>query len=584
MSRMPRLLAVLAVLVLIGSVSLAATRTWKSSNGQFSIKAELLDYKDGKAQLKKSDGTIIDVPLASLCEADRQYVKNQFPGAEEERLAPGAEYRTWKAKKGSFSTTAALVSCANGKVQLRKPDGTELTVDKSALSPADQRWIAAELKRQGEDDEADKSDKVADKNGSEEAVGQIDEQEIPMKVTRLDLPKGKGRTQAVSLATFLLSQTSPQQIYVKQGDSSKEEAFHRVVSKEPTYNAPTPIRGVAKFASHEYGFAFDSANGKATGPNRLYFDINGNGDLTDDKPIAATMASNPIPGFSQSQFPRVDITIETGGKSIEYAFVPSVVCRASNNEAYATVTFYAAAVREGRITRGGKHTTFMLVDHNSNGLYDDAVSVTPDGNMSEGDLLLVNPKAKRRTSSELELGRDCSFVNKVVGVSGQFYRLETQPSGESLKLTPTQLSMGYVSNSSPLYRAVVFCKDYGVVGIAGTKDQKIALPEGSWKVINYTIEAGGAKTSMAARFDANSKATNVAKGETAQLPFGPPLHAAVTAIRAGGDKIYLSLSIVGQGGERCTSLTVNGNRPPKPLFKITDKDGKLVHQGCFEWG
>jgi hypothetical protein len=581
MRRMPRLLAVLVVLVLVGSVSLAATRTWKSSNGQFSIKAELLDYKDGKAQLKKSDGTTIDVPLASLCEADRKYVKDQFPGAEEERLAPGTEYRVWKAKKGSFTTTAAFLGCTNGKVQLRKPDGAELSVDKSQLSAADQRWIAAELKRQGEDEDADKA---AGKDTSEEVAGQIDEQEIPMKLVRLDPPKGKGRTQAVSLSTYLLGQTSPQQIYVKQGDSSKEEAFHRVVSKEPAYNAATPIRGVAKFASHEYGFAFDSANGKAAGPNRLYFDINGNGDLTDDKPIAALMANNPIPGMSQSQFPRVDITIEGNGKSMEYSFVPSVICRASNNDAYATVTFYAAAVREGRITQGSKHTTFMLVDHNSNGLFDDAVSVAPDGNMSEGDLLLVNPKAKRRASSELELGRDCSFVNKTVCVNGQFYRMETQPSGESLKLTPTKLSLGYVSNSSPLYRAVLFCKDYGVVGIAGARDQKIALPEGSWKVINYTIEAGGAKTSMAARFDAASKSTKVSSGETAQLPFGPPLHAAVTATRAAGDKIYLSLSIIGQGGERCTGLTINGARPPKPQFVIKDKDGKTVHQGSFEWG
>ena len=54
--------------------------------------------------------------------------------------------------------------------------------------------------------------------------------------------------------------------------------------------------------------------------------------------------------------------------------------------------------------------------------------------------------------------------------------------------------------------------------------------------------------------------------------------------RSGPDKVSLSLAIVGVGGERCTNLTVNGKRPPKPLFVIKDKDGKMVHQGSFEYG
>jgi hypothetical protein len=460
---------------------------------------------------------------------------------------------------------------------LRKPDGTELAVEKSQLSSADQRWIAAELKRMGESDSDDKS---ADKDSEETSTGKIDEQEISMKLVRLDPPKAKGRSQVVSLSTYLFSQTNPQQVYVKQGDSSKESAFHRVVTKEPSYSAPTPIRGVVKFASHEYGFAIDSGGGKVAGFNKLYFDLNGNGDLTDDKPISALLANNPGPGMSQSQFPRVDITLEVDGKSIEYAFLPSLLCRSSD----ATVTFYSAVAREGQIVQGKKKTTLMLLDRNSNGSFGDSVSVRPNGTIAEGDMLLVNPKAKRRGSADADLGRDASFVNKTVCINGAFYHLETPPSGETLKLSPAKFAMGYVSNTSPTYRAVIFSADYGVVGIAGTKDQKIAVPEGDWKILSYTIEAGAARTSIAARFDASSPATKVTKAETAQLPFGPPLHAAVTAMRGEGNKVYLSLAICGQGGERCTSLYINGNRPPRPKFEIKDKDGKLVHSGAFEWG
>ena len=45
---MKRLLTISVLLVLVASIAQAASRTWKSSNGRFSIKAELLDFKDGK--------------------------------------------------------------------------------------------------------------------------------------------------------------------------------------------------------------------------------------------------------------------------------------------------------------------------------------------------------------------------------------------------------------------------------------------------------------------------------------------------------------------------------------------------------
>ena len=129
---MKRLLTIPVVFVLVGSVSLAAPRTWTSSNGRFTTEAELLDFKDGKAQLKKTDGKVIEVPLLSLSAEDRQYIKGQFPGVEEEQFRPGAEYREWKSKSGKFSTLAEFLGHSDGRVQLRKLDGSEISVDDQA--------------------------------------------------------------------------------------------------------------------------------------------------------------------------------------------------------------------------------------------------------------------------------------------------------------------------------------------------------------------------------------------------------------------------------------------------------------------
>ncbi len=583
---MKRFLAILLILALAAAIAQAASRTWKSSNGRFSVEAELLDFKDGKAQLKKDDGSVVEVPLVSLCEEDRRYVKSQFPGVEEEKLAPGAEYREWKTRNGKFSTVAEFLGCEGGKVQLRKPDGSEISVDKNVLSAADQRWVAAELRRLRDEEKEEKStEKSSEKPAEGEIAGKIDESEISLKLVRLDLPKAKGRGKKPAAASYFLSQITPQQFYVKLGKSeeARDAAFHRVVKSEPSYASSTPIRGVARFGGREYGFAFDSVGGKASAYNRLYFDLNGNGDLSDDRPIAATTATSVGPGMSQSQFPRVDIKLDIKDQSVDYSFLPSLLCQASRGDAYATVTFYAAVMREGYITQGRKRTRLVLLDHNSNGLFDDAVSIRPDGSVAEGDLLLINPNPRKQTSSGADLGGDRNFVSKTVCIGKEFYRMETSPSGGSLKLTPTKFSMGSVVNSSPLYRATLFSPDYGVVVIGGSKDQKISLPEGEWRVLSYMVEASP-RTMLSATFAGKSPATTVTKGETARLPFGAPLHAVVTASRGQGNNVSLSLAILGVSGERCTNLTVNGTRPPKPQFVIKDKDGKIVHQGTFEYG
>ena len=80
------------------------------------------------------------------------------------------------------------------------------------------------------------------------------------------------------------------------------------------------------------------------------------------------------------------------------------------------------------------------------------------------------------------------------------------------------------------------------------------------------------------------------------MPFGPPYKPVVTAFPGysaaqivngkptGVPALEMSLSIVGSTGEVCTNLLVNGGRPPKPEFTITDPKGKVVQQGTFEYG
>ena len=106
--------------------------------------------------------------------------------------------------------------------------------------------------------------------------------------------------------------------------SGSEKDFQKIVKKEPAkYHAEHPLYGVAKLGSKRYGFVLDNKDEKSKGYDRLYFDLNGNGDLTDDKPIDALPSKDRTSSsatFDQSDFPRVDLTIDVDGKKLAYSF------------------------------------------------------------------------------------------------------------------------------------------------------------------------------------------------------------------------------------------------------------------------
>jgi hypothetical protein len=526
---MKRLLVLFLLAAFFGPVDAAAPRTWNSSGGQFSTEADLLAFRDGKVRLKKTDGTVIDVPLERLSDADQQYVKARYPEA---------------AAAGEKSDNREAVASA------------DKVADKVA-------------------------DRAADRAGAAEADEDHAVQDVAMKLLRLDRPKRASRSKSVTLADYVLRMTLPQRV-VQVGKSAANEAFRRVVKKEPKYVAAVPFRGVVTLGGHEFGFALDAVAPQAAGYDRLYFDAGGSGNLAKQRPLSATEVGNMM---SDSQFPRVNVTLHIDGEAVEYAFLLTVRGVPSGEHSYAVASIYAAVAREGYVMLGTKRTKAVLVDHNSNGRFDDVAAVWPGGSLAEGDLLLLNPNPKKGLSGD-GVGVDRNLVGKVLLLGKRFYRVAVAPSGSKLRLTPLPLSTGSVASAGPAFRAVLTSDDYGVVVVNGKTDEKIALPEGKWKLVSYTLDAtaGGGRTALDATFGSSPPSLVVKKGETARLPFGKTYHAVVTAMRIEPAKVSLQLAVAGSGDERCQSLLVKGSRPPKPHFTIKDRNGKVVQEGDFEYG
>jgi outer membrane protein assembly factor BamB len=70
-------------------------RTWTDSSGAHKIRARLVEVVDKQVQLKKSDGTVISVPLEKLSELDQKWLAKWAPAAGSGHSADG-EWPGWR--------------------------------------------------------------------------------------------------------------------------------------------------------------------------------------------------------------------------------------------------------------------------------------------------------------------------------------------------------------------------------------------------------------------------------------------------------------------------------------------------------
>ncbi len=365
--------------------------------------------------------------------------------------------------------------------------------------------------------------------------------------------------------------------------------FRKVVKKEPKYVSQQPLRAVATLGGKPYAFAIDKKDGKSKAYSRLYFDANGNGDLTDDAPIdgKATPAGKDNASID---FPQVKAMLNIGGVKVDYAFSMQVYAESSGEEPddYAMISLTAAAYREGQIELQGKMHRLVLLDSHSSGKFDDKMEVQrdpdePGGQIvsKDGNLLLIDPDPKGlpadRAGYGFDYGDDRQPLSKLVRIDGRYYEVQVSPAGDRLTLTASTVPLGYVASPHQGFSAVLY-GDRGCVAIDCGKSRSVPLPSGQWKLLGYTInqtesyratlaketeaqtpgkkpgrlleplvslleslagvkevrpdsEHGPPLTIVVAEAEGNCPPVTVGKAETIKLPFGPPYKPVVVAYR-----------------------------------------------------
>ncbi|OHB76406.1 MAG: hypothetical protein A2W31_09655 [Planctomycetes bacterium RBG_16_64_10] len=471
-------------------------------------------------------------------------------------------------------------------------------------------------------------------------------------------------------ATYPHSFSMPISAGIRFGQQDDLPEFVDVIKKEPDqYQAKQPVRGVIKLGSQHFGYVLDSSVkgadeevekketeeadtrqegglllqlgrmlfGSKKGPkdkksfqavpyDRLYFDRNHNGDLTDEEVVKARSTdSDSTHNYFATSFPRIDVPIEVDSTQLDYAFTLRVTAYGSGNHAYLSGSVNSATYREGEITLGDKKHRLVLLDFNSNGRFDDKPAINtsvraPDGRLfrTYGDRLYIDPDLKNRSRNPYGPATDDDLydVSKLIHLDGRFYELSVSPAGDKLSLEPSNTAVGYVSNPNEGFRAVVY-GEQGFMKVRSDESGKFPLPIGKWKLEAYTIDRTGMlepkkaelasersilgvltevlgpttearaprSTSVSANATMKYNAVEVKEGETAELPFGPPYRPAVDVqYRQGTNTVSLGLALVGVADEICSNMQIAGQRPGKPSFTITTSDGNTVAEGEFEYG
>lgn len=360
--------------------------------------------------------------------------------------------------------------------------------------------------------------------------------------------------------------------------------------------------------------------------DRLYFDRDHDGDLTDEKVIVGQSTNSySALNYSSTTFPRIDVLTEIDSTKLDYAFTLTATASGSGTYGYVSGSLNSAVYREGQITLAGKKRRIVLIDFNSNGRFDDEPRIntsmrTPDGKVwaTQGDRFYVDPdlNAASRNPYDVSSSNDLFEVSELVNLDGRFYDLTVSPAGDKLTLDPSNVAVGHVSNPNPKFRAVVY-GDQGFVKISSDDSGKALLPVGSWKLQAYSLDRTGMEepkkkdtesessilglltealgptvaaraprsTTVSATATMKYKAVEVKKGQTVELPFGAPYLPTVDVqYPQGSNQVSLGMSLIGSADEICTDMRIKGSQPGKPSFSITTADGKTILDGEFEYG
>ena len=400
--------------------------------------------------------------------------------------------------------------------------------------------------------------------------------------------------------------------------------------KLPQLHSKLPIYNLVELGDRKHLLVLDRQQPGSPFYNRIYFDANANGDLTDDPAIDGSF--NLRGGCCITDFKAIDATVLIDGKSLSYSFMPNVHFHPKSAKTKPVKKSTASKLK--RLLGGGDSDT-------SKNPSDQIEMSQEDLRGNKGFSLRTNCYYKGRFNLEgsdyqVQLGdtdlNGCFGEMKptiqqndkiyLAGGNDSIQRNDGQACGDMLMigdklfgskvstaegkmtLAPMTEGLGTLDLAAAPERMVLYSTEPEHTVVIYRAGKQIQIPAGQYKLFNYDLRSKdewGDGWRLLAEATGEFKPVTVASGQPTTLAFGEPYTGRIelnerdiAKVRRGNNSIRLNFNIYGSVGERVAEvLHVSGNqtqiprasnKPIPPKYRITQADGELVTQGKFEYG
>ena len=349
--------------------------------------------------------------------------------------------------------------------------------------------------------------------------------------------------------------------------------------------------------------------------NRILFDRNGNGDLTDDDPLDGVPRSyGGSGGYFDCSFPAIDLEIDVGGRKMPYGLGLRLSGRmpapnAEEDEDFGSVRNLHVMVSPqcaylGEFALDGVGYRVALGDATGNGRFDDRAAQPENAHYADSRLFAVGDSFHLTTDDEFD--REGLPFGQHLVIGERLFEVRPDLAAGRLILTPRKDNVGTLELSGPMQSLALLSADDGQIAMLANAGARVPLPAGGWRLLEYQQikkDEWGDEWLLSARGSEEAKPVAVPAGGAGRLAAGEPLQAIVEiydrylqlAVTSG--TLRIALGLAGCGKEQITDLRrVSGtntqhklakrysNRPQEATYRIIKPDGELVTSGSFEYG
>lgn len=374
--------------------------------------------------------------------------------------------------------------------------------------------------------------------------------------------------------------------------------------KLPELTGQRPLYGIYEFRGKKLLMVLDRTQRSMRYYDRLWIDLNGNGDLTDETPLTTEQ-------FSVAQFKNVKIPYEANGQSREY-FInadfyfdegPYTSLKALPDELLEKTVI--ANLRPQRRAGGafelnGKTFEIEIADATAEGFYNTRLKQVepafPDAERLwvHGDWVFLYEKVQRWEYRWI--------LGDLLSLENQLYRVTVDENGEWLKLEPEPGPLVTLDLAQEPDRISLATTDFAHEIMAYRPGKALQVPSGEYRLLDYVLMRDDKEGNRwLLRGDSRSKYSPIMAGDPrATVVFGEPITVLLKAWDIPSDVQFrpgLSLWIRGSGDEEINALygipkdkidavlaDDDEMKPNAPKYKITTEDGEVVKSGEFEYG